>query len=227
MKLVVALGGHALASPGGASLAQQQAAVARAVAAISALAREHALVVTHGNGPQIGWLANLARAAGETPAFDVLGAESEGMLGYWLEQELRGALPGREVAALLTQVEVDARDVAFQRPSKPIGPVLSAAEADALRATGVVLASSSAPIHARRRGARTKRQAASTFGPIEPGSKARAASCAREMRRIGCARAGQSAYTAGTSVSSSKPSASSDVASSSALRSLSITAAAP
>jgi len=140
VKLVVALGGHALAPPGGATLAQQQAAVARAVAAISTLAREHALVVTHGNGPQIGWLANLARAAGETPAFDVLGAESEGMLGYWLEQELRGALPGREVAALLTQVEVDARDVAFQRPSKPIGPVLSAAEADALRATGVALA---------------------------------------------------------------------------------------
>jgi carbamate kinase len=140
VKLVVALGGHALAPPGGASLTQQQAAVARAVAAISALAREHALVVTHGNGPQIGWLANLARAAGEAPALDVLGAESEGMLGYWLEQELRGALPGREVAALLTQVEVDARDVAFQHPSKPIGPVLSAAEADALRAAGVALA---------------------------------------------------------------------------------------
>jgi len=140
VKLVVALGGHALAPPGGASLAQQQAAVARAVAAIAAIAREHALVVTHGNGPQIGWLANLARVAGEAPAFDVLGAESEGMLGYWLEQELRGALPGREVAALLTQVEVDARDVAFQHPSKPIGPVLSAAEGNALRSAGVALA---------------------------------------------------------------------------------------
>jgi carbamate kinase len=140
VKLVVALGGHALAPPGGATLAQQQAAIARAVASIAALAHEHALILTHGNGPQIGWLANLVRAVGEPTAFDVLGAESEGMLGYWLEQELRGALPGREVAALLTQVEVDARDVAFQQPSKPIGPVLSAREAEALRGAGIALA---------------------------------------------------------------------------------------
>lgn len=140
MRLVVALGGHALAPPGSASLAQQHAAIVRAVEAIAALARDHALVVTHGNGPQIGWLANLARAAGELPALDVLGAESEGMLGYWLEQSLRDALPGRDVAALLTQVEVDARDVAFAQPNKPIGPVLGAREAEALRAAGVALA---------------------------------------------------------------------------------------
>jgi carbamate kinase len=137
---VVALGGHALAPPGGATLAQQQTAVARAAEIVAALAREHAVVVTHGNGPQIGWLANLARAATEPLALDLLGAESEGMLGYWLEQELRGALPGREVAALLTQVEVDARDVAFKHPTKPIGPVLTAAEAEPLRTAGVPLA---------------------------------------------------------------------------------------
>jgi carbamate kinase len=133
VRLVVALGGHALAPPGGASLAQQQGAIAAAVRVVASLAREHELVVTHGNGPQIGWLANLVHASGESAGFDLLGAESEGMLGYWLEQELRGALPGREVAALLTQVEVDARDVAFTHPSKPIGPVLSAAEAERLR----------------------------------------------------------------------------------------------
>jgi carbamate kinase len=140
VRLVVALGGHALAPPGGASLAQQQAAVAHAARVIAELAREHALVVTHGNGPQIGWLAGLAGAAAEPAALDVLGAESEGMLGYWLEQALRDALPGREVAALLTQVEVDARDVAFAHPSKPIGPVLGPREAEAQRAAGVALA---------------------------------------------------------------------------------------
>jgi carbamate kinase len=140
VKLVVALGGHALAPPGGGPVAHQQLAVARAVAAIASLAREHELVVTHGNGPQIGWLAKTAQAAGETPGLDVLGAESEGMLGYWLEQELRAALPGREVAALLTQVEVDARDVAFAQPSKPIGPLVSARELESLRAAGVPVA---------------------------------------------------------------------------------------
>jgi carbamate kinase len=137
---VVALGGHALAPPGGASLVQQQAAVAHAARVIAELARDHALVVTHGNGPQIGWLAALARGSAEPASLDVLGAESEGMLGYWLEQALRDALPGRDVAALLTQVEVDARDVAFAHPSKPIGPVLDAGEAEALRAAGVALA---------------------------------------------------------------------------------------
>lgn len=140
MKLVVALGGNALAPPGCASLDEQRAAIARAAREIAALANEHSLVVTHGNGPQIGWLANLARSAGERVALDVLGAESEGMLGYWLEQEFRNALPGRDIAALLTQVEVDARDPAFAAPTKPIGPLLTAEEAGRQRTLGLACA---------------------------------------------------------------------------------------
>ncbi len=136
MKLVVALGGNALAPRGNATLDAQRTAVRRAAHEIAALAREHSLVVTHGNGPQVGWLANLARGAGEHVALDLLGAESEGMLGYWLEQELGNALPGRDVAALLTQVEVDAHDPAFAAPTKPIGPVVTADEAARLRALG-------------------------------------------------------------------------------------------
>ncbi|HEY8122320.1 MAG TPA: carbamate kinase [Myxococcota bacterium] len=137
MKLVVALGGHALAPPGVATLADQHAALRCAAHEIAALAREHALVVTHGNGPQIGWLANAQRSGDEPARFDALGAESEGLLGYWLAQELRNELPGREVVALLTLAEVDAHDPAFAAPSKPIGPVLTRAEAERLAALGL------------------------------------------------------------------------------------------
>jgi carbamate kinase len=139
VKLVVALGGHALAPRAAASLEEQRAAVARAAASLAAIAPAHSLVVVHGNGPQVGWLAAQAAASGEAPPLDLLDAESEGMLGYWLEQELRDALPGVEVAALLTQVEVDARDPAFAAPSKPIGRVLSDRETEALRARGIAV----------------------------------------------------------------------------------------
>jgi carbamate kinase len=138
MRLVVALGGNALAPSGSATLEEQHEAVAHAARAIAALARDHELVVTHGNGPQVGWLAAQARAAGEAVPLDVLGAETEGMLGYWIEQELENALPGRDVVALLTQVEVDANDPAFAKPTKPIGPVITEAEAERLRARGMV-----------------------------------------------------------------------------------------
>jgi carbamate kinase len=136
MKLVVALGGNALAPRGSATPAELRATLAPAVRELAALVRDHALVVTHGNGPQVGWLADLSRAAGESVGLDVLGAESEGLLGYWIEQELANALPEREVATLLTRVEVDPQDPAFQHPTKPIGPVLSVVEADRLRARG-------------------------------------------------------------------------------------------
>jgi carbamate kinase len=95
------------------------------VRAVAAVARRHEVVVTHGNGPQVGLLALQAEAYRDVAPYplDVLGAESEGMIGYLLEQELMNALPGRPVATLLTQVSVDAADPAFTRPSKPIGPV--------------------------------------------------------------------------------------------------------
>jgi carbamate kinase len=139
MRLVVALGGHALAPREGGGLAAQHAAVAGAARVIAALAHDHALIVTHGNGPQIGWLAS---AQGGALGFDDLGAESEGLLGYWLVQELRNELPERELVALLTQVEVDPSDPAFAAPSKPIGRVLSRDEARELEARGLACAPS-------------------------------------------------------------------------------------
>ena len=103
----------------------QRRNVAVAVRAIAELAGEHDVVVTHGNGPQIGLLALQGEAyAGERPyPLDVLGAESEGMVGYLLDQELTNDLSGRPVATLLTQVLVDRDDPAFASPTKPIGPV--------------------------------------------------------------------------------------------------------
>jgi len=97
-----------------------------AAVAVAELARRHDVVLTHGNGPQIGWLALQAEAAaaGARPdPLDVLGAESEALIGYLVEQELAPLLPGREIATLLTQVEVDLGDPAFRTPTKPIGPL--------------------------------------------------------------------------------------------------------
>jgi carbamate kinase len=126
VRVVAALGGNALLRRGEPADAElQRRHVAAAARSLSELAREHELVVTHGNGPQVGLLALQSAAYTEVAPypFDVLGAESEGMVGYLLEQALRNELPGRQVAALLTQVLVDAGDPAFTAPSKPIGPV--------------------------------------------------------------------------------------------------------
>jgi carbamate kinase len=135
MRLVVALGGNALLRRGERlDLDVQRRHVRQAVAALSGLAGRHELVVTHGNGPQVGLLALQAEAytVGPSVSLDVLGAESEGMIGYVLEQELRNALRDRDVATLLTQVEVDADDPAFRRPTKPIGPVFAREEGERL-----------------------------------------------------------------------------------------------
>lgn len=118
MRVVAALGGNALLRRGEpVDPATQRDNVRRAARALAGIARAHALVVTHGNGPQIGLLARASPGA----SLDVLGAETEGMIGYWIERELRAQLPGREVATLLTQVEVDGDDPAFAHPAKPIG----------------------------------------------------------------------------------------------------------
>ena len=137
MRVVVALGGNALLRRGEApESAAQRRNVDRAVASIAELAREHEVVLTHGNGPQVGLLALQAEAYTQVPAYplDVLGAESEGMIGYLLEQGLRNELPGREVATLLTQVVVDPGDPAFAAPTKPIGSVYPEADARRLAA---------------------------------------------------------------------------------------------
>ena len=110
--------------------------MATAAAALAAVAAEHELVVTHGNGPQVGLLALQSEAyrSVEPYPLDVLGAESEGMVGYLIEQGLRNRLPGRDAATLLTQVVVDRDDPAFASPTKPIGPVYDSAQARRLAA---------------------------------------------------------------------------------------------
>ena len=123
MRITIALGGNALLKRGQPLEAEvQQANVRQAAAVLSQIADRHDVVVTHGNGPQVGLLALQAESyAGTSPyPLDVLGAESEGMLGYLIEQELANQLPDRDVAALLTRVQVDPDDPAFEAPTKPI-----------------------------------------------------------------------------------------------------------
>jgi carbamate kinase len=138
MRVVMALGGNALLRRGEPLAADvQRRNVLRAVSlAVAPIARDHEVVITHGNGPQIGLLALQTAAYRQVPAYplDVLGAESEGMIGYMIEQALAGELPGRELATLLTQVEVDPADPAFAAPSKPIGPLYGKPEAERLGA---------------------------------------------------------------------------------------------
>ncbi|MGE0744200.1 MAG: carbamate kinase [Rhodospirillales bacterium] len=132
MRIVVAVGGNALQRRGEPLDAEtQQRNVAAAADSIAALARAHQLVITHGNGPQVGLLALQADAypgVGPT-SLDVLVAQTEGMIGYLIVQALGNRLPGREIASLLTRVVVEADDPAFADPTKPIGPVFPADEA--------------------------------------------------------------------------------------------------
>ena len=137
MRIVVALGGNALLQRGQpADAAVQRHNVTTAVEALAELAAEHEVVVTHGNGPQVGLLALQGEAYLKVRPYplDVLGAESEGMIGYLLEQELVNVLGGRPVATLLTQVIVDADDPAFAHPTKFIGPVYDHENAELLMA---------------------------------------------------------------------------------------------
>lgn len=139
MLVVVALGGNALLRRGEPLTAENQRANAnRAAAAIEELiAAGHRVVICHGNGPQVGLLAlqSAAHKPDEAYPLDVLGAETEGMIGYLIEQELENVLlTGGQVATLLTQVEVEPKDPAFRRPTKPVGPVYDKAEAEGLAA---------------------------------------------------------------------------------------------
>ncbi|HEY2055015.1 MAG TPA: carbamate kinase [Solirubrobacterales bacterium] len=138
MKVVVALGGNALLQRGEALSAENQRTNARAAAkALAPVAQKNELVVSHGNGPQVGLLAlqNSAYSDVDPYPLDLLGAQTEGMIGHVLQQELGNELPyERRLATLLTPIEVDAGDPAFDDPTKPIGPVYSAAEAEALAA---------------------------------------------------------------------------------------------
>ncbi|WP_172120272.1 carbamate kinase [Actinomyces faecalis] len=138
MRIVLALGGNALLPRGAApDTAIQVAKVRLAVAALLPLATHHELVITHGNGPQVGLLA-AATASSELPAnvypLDTLVAQTQGMIGFWITQALSDALPGRAVAGLLTRTLVDPADPAMARPNKFVGAVLSEEESRLLAA---------------------------------------------------------------------------------------------
>ena len=138
MLIVTALGGNALLRRGEPMTAENQRRNVRiAATALAPIAREHRLVIGHGNGPQVGLLAlqGAAYEKVETYPLDVLGAQTEGMIGYMIEQELGNLLPfERPFATLLTMVEVDAKDPAFRNPTKFIGPVYAKADADRIAA---------------------------------------------------------------------------------------------
>lgn len=133
MRIVAALGGNALLERGESpDSGIQLHHVLAAVEALAPLADDNQVAITHGNGPQVGLLA-LESAKGTSLSrpypFDVLGAETQGMIGYWLLQALQNALPTREVAALITQTLVSVADPAFAEPTKFVGPVYEEAEA--------------------------------------------------------------------------------------------------
>jgi carbamate kinase len=138
MRVVVALGGNALLKRGEPMTAEVQRGNVRAAApALAAVAQAHQLVLSHGNGPQVGLLALQAAAYEDVEAYplDVLGAQTEGMIGYVLEQELGNILPIEvPFATLLTMIEVDPDDPAFSDPTKFVGPVYDRADADRLAA---------------------------------------------------------------------------------------------
>lgn len=138
MRIVIALGGNALLRRGEALTAENQRAnVAAAAAALAPLAGEHELIISHGNGPQVGLLAlqGAAYKPDEVFPLDVLGAETEGMIGYMIEQELGNLLPkDRALATILTMIEVDPADPAFADPTKFVGPVYAQDEAERLAA---------------------------------------------------------------------------------------------
>ncbi|WP_116140404.1 carbamate kinase [Trinickia diaoshuihuensis] len=145
MRIVIALGGNALLKRGEALSAEAQRANIRLAAEqLAQVAEGNEVVIVHGNGPQVGLLASQEREARTSAGFplDVLDAETEGMIGYLLELELRNRLPkARACATLLTMVEVDPNDRAFDHPDKPIGAMLTdAAALEAAKAKGWAIA---------------------------------------------------------------------------------------
>jgi carbamate kinase len=138
MRIVVAVGGNALLKRGEPMTHDVQRANIRVAAqALAPVAEKHEVVLAHGNGPQVGLLALQASAYKDVEAYplDVLGAQTEGMIGYMIEQELGNLLPFEvPFATILTMVEVDPKDPAFQNPTKFVGPVYEQEEADRLKA---------------------------------------------------------------------------------------------
>lgn len=145
MRIVAALGGNALLRRGEPMTAEVQRQNIRIAAReLAPVAQMHSLVISHGNGPQVGLLALQAAAYSETEPYplDVLGAQTEGMIGYMIEQELGNLLPfERPLASILTMVEVDPADPAFAHPTKFVGPIYDRERADEMaRSKGWVFA---------------------------------------------------------------------------------------
>lgn len=140
MRVVAALGGNALLRRGEPMTVERQRSNIRISAqALAEVAQDHQLIISHGNGPQVGLLALQSAAYPQVEPYplDVLDAETEGMIGYLIEQELGNVLSGdHPVATLLTMIEVDAQDPAFRNPSKPIGPLYTKAETEQLLQRG-------------------------------------------------------------------------------------------
>jgi carbamate kinase len=138
LRIVIALGGNALLQRGARpDYDVQERRTALAVGALAPLVREHEVILTHGNGPQVGVLAIESasdRALSRPYPLDTLGAETQGLIGYWLVQELQHHLPDRLVAAVVTRVVVDPADPAFAQPAKFVGPTYDVGEAHRLAA---------------------------------------------------------------------------------------------
>lgn len=136
MRIVAALGGNALLERDETPDAEiQQHHILRAVEALAPLSRAHDLVITHGNGPQVGLLAlesDADPALSRAYPLDVLGAQTQGMIGYWLAQALHNAVPTRTFAALICQTVVNADDPALAHPSKFVGQVYPRTRAEQL-----------------------------------------------------------------------------------------------
>ena len=137
MRVVVALGGNALLRRGQALNAENQRENIRiAVRQLAELHKNHQLVIAHGNGPQVGLLALMDEAytAVDPYPLDVLGAETVGMIGYMIEQELGNIIPVDDhIVTVLTQILVDPQDPAFTKPSKPVGSIYDQPEAERLQ----------------------------------------------------------------------------------------------
>tara|TARA_B100000900_G_scaffold107546_1_gene89507 strand:- start:4886 stop:5794 length:909 start_codon:yes stop_codon:yes gene_type:complete len=139
MRIVIALGGNALLRRGDEMTADNQRKnIRKAVKSLAPIIKEHEVVISHGNGPQVGLLSLQSAAYKEVEEYplDVLGAQTQGMIGYMIEQELGNLLPiERPIASILTMVEIDPEDPAFLNPTKPIGPVYT--EQEAKRLSGI------------------------------------------------------------------------------------------
>ncbi len=140
MRIVIALGGNALLRRGQAMTAENQRANIRtACERIAEVTDGHEVVIAHGNGPQVGLLALQAAAYADVPPYplDILGAQTEAMIGYVIEQELGNLVPAEtSLATVLTMIEVDHADPAFEAPTKPIGPVYDRETAEQLAEAG-------------------------------------------------------------------------------------------